>query len=81
MRAASTVEQPDGHAPDIIRVCGLPNVLPSSTNPPRPFTVNTIPELCEVRADGQLLSCEPASVLPLAQRSFLFRSLPLGRSV
>ena len=28
-----------GHAPDIIKVCGLPNVLPSSTNPTRPFTV------------------------------------------
>lgn len=33
-----------GHAPDIIRVCGQPNVLPSSTNPTRPFTVNTIDE-------------------------------------
>ena len=33
-----------GHAPDIIRVCGLPNVLPSSTNPTRPYTVNTIDE-------------------------------------
>ena len=33
-----------GHAPDIIRVCGEPNVLPSSTNPTRPFTVNTIEE-------------------------------------
>jgi urease subunit alpha len=33
-----------GHAPDIIRVAGLPNVLPSSTNPTRPFTVNTIDE-------------------------------------
>ncbi len=33
-----------GHAPDIIRVCGEPNVLPSSTNPTRPFTVNTIDE-------------------------------------
>uniref|UniRef100_A0A7S0QBN8 Urease n=1 Tax=Coccolithus braarudii TaxID=221442 RepID=A0A7S0QBN8_9EUKA len=33
-----------GHAPDIIKVCGLPNVLPSSTNPTRPFTVNTIDE-------------------------------------
>ncbi|HKP98408.1 MAG TPA: urease subunit alpha [Fibrobacteria bacterium] len=33
-----------GHAPDIIRVCGLPNVLPSSTNPTRPFTVNTLAE-------------------------------------
>ncbi|MBL8805846.1 MAG: urease subunit alpha [Rhodospirillales bacterium] len=33
-----------GHAPDIIKVVGLPNVLPSSTNPTRPFTVNTIDE-------------------------------------
>jgi urease subunit alpha len=33
-----------GHAPDIIKVAGLPNVLPSSTNPTRPLTVNTIAE-------------------------------------
>ncbi len=33
-----------GHAPDIIRVCGEPNVIPSSTNPTRPFTVNTLDE-------------------------------------
>lgn len=33
-----------GHAPDIIKACGLSNVLPSSTNPTRPFTVNTIDE-------------------------------------
>jgi urease subunit alpha len=33
-----------GHAPDIIKVCGLKNVLPSSTNPTRPFTVNTVDE-------------------------------------
>jgi urease subunit alpha len=33
-----------GHAPDIIRICGEANVLPSSTNPTRPFTVNTIDE-------------------------------------
>jgi len=33
-----------GHAPDIIRVCGESNVLPSSTNPTRPFTANTIDE-------------------------------------
>ncbi len=33
-----------GHAPDIIKVCGELNVLPSSTNPTRPFTVNTIDE-------------------------------------
>ncbi len=33
-----------GHAPDIIRVCGEPNCLPSSTNPTKPFTVNTMDE-------------------------------------
>lgn len=33
-----------GHAPDILRVAGEPNVLPSSTNPTRPFTVNTLDE-------------------------------------
>ncbi|BAF87764.1 urease alpha subunit [Azorhizobium caulinodans ORS 571] len=33
-----------GHAPDIIKVAGLPNVLPSSTNPTRPYTRNTIDE-------------------------------------
>ncbi|ALG70863.1 urease subunit alpha [Azospirillum thiophilum] len=33
-----------GHAPDIIRVAGLANVLPSSTNPTRPFTINTVDE-------------------------------------
>ena len=33
-----------GHAPDIIKICGEPNVLPSSTNPTRPFTVNTLDE-------------------------------------
>ncbi|MEP3331476.1 urease subunit alpha [Sedimentitalea sp.] len=33
-----------GHAPDIIRICGEDHVLPSSTNPTRPFTVNTLEE-------------------------------------
>src|SRR5262249_14827344 len=33
-----------GHAPDIIKLCGVPNVLPSSTNPTRPHTVNTVDE-------------------------------------
>jgi len=33
-----------GHAPDIIRICGEPNVLPSSTNPTRPYTINTLDE-------------------------------------
>ncbi|MCM2451784.1 urease subunit alpha [Agrobacterium vitis] len=33
-----------GHAPDIIKICGQPNVIPSSTNPPRPYTINTLAE-------------------------------------
>jgi len=33
-----------GHAPDIIRIASLPNVIPSSTNPTRPYTVNTVEE-------------------------------------
>ena len=33
-----------GHAPDIIRIAALPNVLPSSTNPTRPYTINTLDE-------------------------------------
>ncbi|PSJ45691.1 urease subunit alpha [Zobellella endophytica] len=33
-----------GHAPDILTACSLPNVLPSSTNPTRPYTVNTVDE-------------------------------------
>jgi urease subunit alpha len=33
-----------GHAPDIIKVCAEPNVLPSSTNPTRPYTINTVDE-------------------------------------
>src|SRR6185312_14666932 len=37
-----------GHAPDIIRLCGEPNVLPSSTNPTMPFTRNTLDEHLEM---------------------------------
>jgi len=33
-----------GHAPDIIKICSLPNVIPSSTNPTRPYTRNTVDE-------------------------------------
>ncbi|HTO31713.1 MAG TPA: urease subunit alpha [Pararhizobium sp.] len=33
-----------GHAPDIIKICGQPNVIPSSTNPTRPYTINTLAE-------------------------------------
>src|ERR1700750_1459954 len=38
-----------GHAPDIIKVAGLANVLPSSTNPTRPYTVNTLDEPLDMR--------------------------------
>ena len=114
-----------GHAPDILRVVGEANFLPSSTNPTMPYTVNTLDEhvdmlmVCHhldagigqrfglsknlvavkncrsvrkqhmvhnaylptmeidaqtyaVRADGQLLTCEPAVTLPMTQRYFLF---------
>jgi urease subunit alpha len=37
-----------GHAPDIIKVCGEPNVIPSSTTPTRPFTVNTLDEALDM---------------------------------
>jgi urease subunit alpha len=53
-----------GHAPDIIKVCGEPNVLPSSTNPTRPFTVNTLDEHLDM-----LMVChhlDPAIVEDLA---------------
>src|SRR4029453_2318886 len=43
-----------GHAPDIIRVCGEANVIPSSTNPTRPFTVNTLDEHLDM-----LMVCHP----------------------
>jgi urease alpha subunit len=39
-----------GHAPDIIVVCEHPNVLPSSTNPTRPYAVNTLDEHLDVSA-------------------------------
>jgi urease subunit alpha len=37
-----------GHAPDIIKVCGAPNVIPSSTTPTRPYTVNTLEEALDM---------------------------------
>jgi len=53
-----------GHAPDIIKVCGEPNVLPSSTNPTKPFTINTLDEHLDM-----LMVChhlDPAIVEDLA---------------
>ena len=52
-----------GHAPDIIRVCGLPNVIPSSTNPTRPYTVNTIEEHLDM-----LMVCHHLEVDPRGRR-------------
>ena len=52
-----------GHAPDIIRVCGEANVLPSSTNPTRPYTVNTVDEHLDMLMVCHHLS---PSILPLA---------------
>lgn len=43
-----TLSAGGGHAPDIIVVCGLNNVLPSSTNPTRPFAHNTLDEHLDV---------------------------------
>src|SRR5262249_26976346 len=37
-----------GHAPDIIKVCGEPNVIPASTTPTRPYTVNTLDEALDM---------------------------------
>jgi len=37
-----------GHAPDIIKVCGFPNVIPSSTGPTRPYTVNSLEEALDM---------------------------------
>ena len=63
-----------GHAPDILKVCGLPNVLPSSTNPTRPYTINTIDEhldmlmVCHHLSQLQYLPVLPAPsslLLPL----------------
>jgi urease len=46
-----------GHAPDIIVVCGLPNVLPSSTNPTRPFAKNTLDEHLDVSIMKHITPC------------------------
>ena len=43
-----------GHAPDIIKVCGISNVLPSSTNPTRPYTINTVDEHLDMLVNNPL---------------------------
>ena len=45
-----------GHAPDIIKVCGISNVLPSSTNPTRPYTINTVDEHLDMLVNNPLFS-------------------------
>jgi urease subunit alpha len=64
-----------GHAPDIIKVAGLKNVLPSSTNPTRPFTRNTIDEHLDMLMVCHHLDPSIAEDLAFAERS----SSALGR--
>src|SRR5450631_1887760 len=56
-----------GHAPDIIRAAGLPNVLPSSTNPTMPYTVNTIAEHLDMLMVCQHLDSSIAEDLAFAE--------------
>src|SRR5260370_4964246 len=56
-----------GHAPDIIKVAGLKNVLPSSTNPTRPFTRNTIDEHLDMLMVCQHLDPSIAQDLAFAE--------------
>ena len=56
-----------GHAPDIMKVAGLANVLPSSTNPTRPFTVNTIDEHLDMLMVCHHLSPKIAEDLAFAE--------------
>ena len=50
------------------RTVGKANLIHNNATP----VIEVDPETYEVRADGELLTCEPATVLPMAQRSFLF---------
>lgn len=64
-----------GHAPDIITVCSQPNVIPSSTNPTRPLTVNTIDEHLDMLMVCHHLSKsipEVNNLLSLHETSFLY---------
>ncbi|MCB4771765.1 urease subunit alpha [Ancylobacter sp. Lp-2] len=56
-----------GHAPDIMTVVGLPNVLPSSTNPTRPFTINTLDEHLDMLMVCHHLDPEIAEDLAFAE--------------
>ncbi len=57
-----------GHAPDIIKVVGEPNVLPSSTNPTRPYTVNTLDEHLDMLMVCHHLDASIAEDLAFAER-------------
>ena len=61
-----------GHAPDIIRVCGETNILPSSTNPTRPFTKNTIDEHLDMvsRMRNTLFRLSSSTHQPIQFNSF-----------
>src|SRR5690606_2246397 len=64
-----------GHAPDIIRAISRPNVLPSSTNPTRPYTVNTIDEHLDM-----LMAChhlDPATAEAVALADWRVRRAPI----
>ena len=56
-----------GHAPDIIKVAGLPNVLPSSTNPTMPYTVNTVDEHLDMLMVCHHLDAKVAEDLAFAE--------------
>lgn len=56
-----------GHAPDIITVCSQPNILPSSTNPTRPYTVNTVDEHMDMLMVCHHLSRELAEDVAFAE--------------
>src|SRR6201981_2110328 len=56
-----------GHAPDIIKACGVQNVLPSSTNPTRPYTVNTIDEHLDMLMVGHHLDPSSAEDVAFAE--------------
>ncbi len=56
-----------GHAPDILRVLGEPNVLPSSTNPTRPYTVNTVDEHLDMLMVCHHLDAQVAEDLAFAE--------------
>ena len=65
-----------GHAPDIIKVCGESNVLPSSTNPTRPYTVNTLDEHLDMLMVCHHLDPAIAEDLAFAESSNLSGFLP-----